>query len=63
METIVSTFLWKRTRVPIFKKFVRFFVKILYVPQRHCYAMTTEDDDEGSNALETRGSYISNGVD
>ena len=25
--------------------------------------MTTEDDDEGSNALETRGLYISNGVD
>ena len=37
METIVSTFLWKRTRVPIFKKFVCFFVKILYVPQWHCY--------------------------
>ena len=25
--------------------------------------MTTEDDDEGSNALENRGTYISNGVD
>ena len=25
--------------------------------------MTTEDDDEGSNALENRGTYILNGVD
>ena len=25
--------------------------------------MTTEDDDEGSKALENRGTYISNGVD
>ena len=25
--------------------------------------MTTEDDDKGSNALENRGTYISNGVD
>ena len=25
--------------------------------------MTTEDDDEGSNALENSGTYISNGVD